>query len=1056
MSVTSQVAKSGPFTITGSPQVIPVGFPFQQASDLLVLDYGTSAITHDPALVLVLNSDYTVTGGGYDAANQLLTGSITVLSTGTNSVATGDNIVILRNSPLNQTTSLLATGPLTIALIEQALDKMATLSQQVNELAQRSLHFENFETINGLLSRSARAGFLLGFDDDGNIAFTDETGSGGGTLYTAGAGLLLSANEFSVNPTQSLTSLTVTNPIIGSLSGNADTATALATARNINGAPFDGTANITVTAAAGTLTGTTLNSTVTAAPGLMSAAVGTFGTLAIQNATNVAITGGTITGMPSPTNASDVATKAYADNIATGIVQRTGVQVATTANLAALSGEQTIDGVLTSSSRILVKNQTLSQNNGIYVTAAGAWSRATDSNTAAELLVGYYYFVSLGTTQGATGWTIQTAPTVLGTDPVVFAQFSASTTYTAGTGLTLVGNVFAVNPALTLVGGSANNMPIGQITPNAVSSSSGALNGSIGLTTPFAGLFTTIGASGTITKTNSAATDTLFLASSTTTTGGNVFTLANTGGMAVIGLENSAGTYQGFTAYDFGISVPVGRGITQFVQGTGTITRATALGLSVTGNLTASGGLNSTPVGNVTPNSGAFTTLSGSVTATGSVTSRSLASRFANVINVKDFGAIGNGVTDDTAAIQAAIATAVSGSVIYFPQAQVRYNCTGFSVPASLTNVLIKGDQAQIYQPTNANNQLIIPNTCSYITVEGMWFNGVGSARANGIHIRTGADYTTIRNCRIEASSDWGIQVDSAGAAVKGFVCENNLFKDTLGDGVHVMNVDGFRISNNTFWQCGDDAIAALAQSTTIRPLNGVITDNYIYGRTTAIAGANTHGFRGICVMIGRNILIEGNNIYNTYAAGIEISDEYNSALFNEGITVRGNLLYGTNVNGGPLGNIQMYFCKKSVCSGNTIVDPINASGISFTTCSVLDISSNKISQSLNQFCRGVVNDSDASYQGRTITASNDIIISDNEAWLTQASNNEMLYLMFTTGARCNSLIVANNKSRSTALAYITTDWVIIGKFVNNVTIGGTTAPSTGANSTGITSTNNN
>lgn len=49
----------------------------------------------------------------------------------------------------------------------------------------------------------------------------------------------------------------------GSTTGNAATATALATARAINGVNFDGTAGITVTAAAGTLTGTTLNASVT-------------------------------------------------------------------------------------------------------------------------------------------------------------------------------------------------------------------------------------------------------------------------------------------------------------------------------------------------------------------------------------------------------------------------------------------------------------------------------------------------------------------------------------------------------------------------------------------------------------------------------------------------------------------------------------------------------------------------------------------------------------------------------------------------------------------------
>lgn len=60
----------------------------------------------------------------------------------------------------------------------------------------------------------------------------------------------------------------------GSTTGNAATATALQTARAINGTNFDGTASITVTAAAGTLTGTVLNATV------VTSSLTTFGTLA--------------------------------------------------------------------------------------------------------------------------------------------------------------------------------------------------------------------------------------------------------------------------------------------------------------------------------------------------------------------------------------------------------------------------------------------------------------------------------------------------------------------------------------------------------------------------------------------------------------------------------------------------------------------------------------------------------------------------------------------------------------------------------------------------------
>ena len=56
------------------------------------------------------------------------------------------------------------------------------------------------------------------------------------------------------------------------------------------------------------------------------------------------------------------------------------------------------------------------------------------------------------------------------------------------------------------------------------------------------------------------------------------------------------------------------------------------------------------------------------VTATGSTTSRILAERFAEIVNVKDFGATGDGVTDDVAAFNAAIAALPSfGGFIFVP-----------------------------------------------------------------------------------------------------------------------------------------------------------------------------------------------------------------------------------------------------------------------------------------------------------------------------------------------------------------------------------------------------
>ena len=53
-----------------------------------------------------------------------------------------------------------------------------------------------------------------------------------------------------------------------------------------------------------------------------------------------------------------------------------------------LSGEQTLNGLLTSASRVLVTDQTIPSENGIYVSDAAAWSRATDANEDAEVTNG--------------------------------------------------------------------------------------------------------------------------------------------------------------------------------------------------------------------------------------------------------------------------------------------------------------------------------------------------------------------------------------------------------------------------------------------------------------------------------------------------------------------------------------------------------------------------------------------------------------------------------------------------------------------------------------------
>lgn len=89
----------------------------------------------------------------------------------------------------------------------------------------------------------------------------------------------------------------------------------------------------------------------------------------------------------APTLATHAANKDYVDSVALNNKRKDSVIVATTGDIT-LSGEQTIDGVLTSTSRVLVWQQSDPTENGIYVSAAGAWSRAADSDTSEEILGG--------------------------------------------------------------------------------------------------------------------------------------------------------------------------------------------------------------------------------------------------------------------------------------------------------------------------------------------------------------------------------------------------------------------------------------------------------------------------------------------------------------------------------------------------------------------------------------------------------------------------------------------------------------------------------------------
>ena len=163
-----------------------------------------------------------------------------------------------------------------------------------------------------------------------------------------------------------------------------------------------------------------------------------------------------IVNLTDPTANQDAATKSYVDaQVAGGVIDfKESVRVATTAagTLASdFENGDTIDGVaLATNDRILIKNQSSGDENGIYIVqATGAPSRSDDADTSAEVTSGMFMFVEEGTANAKTGWLLTTTGTItLDTTALTFEKFSEVgqllEDLVAGAGLTKTGETVDV------------------------------------------------------------------------------------------------------------------------------------------------------------------------------------------------------------------------------------------------------------------------------------------------------------------------------------------------------------------------------------------------------------------------------------------------------------------------------------------------------------------------------------------------------------------------------------------------------------------------------------
>lgn len=152
-----------------------------------------------------------------------------------------------------------------------------------------------------------------------------------------------------------------------------------------------------------------------------------------------------ITGVATPVSDTDAANKSYVDNAVIGIDWKPSVRAIAVANVATLSGTTTIDGVsLVAGDRVLLTAQTTGSQDGIYVVAAGSWSRSADCANGSSQNA-FAVFVEEGTSYADTGWVLTNNGTVtIGTTDLTFTQFTGVGTLDAGAGLTKTGNTINV------------------------------------------------------------------------------------------------------------------------------------------------------------------------------------------------------------------------------------------------------------------------------------------------------------------------------------------------------------------------------------------------------------------------------------------------------------------------------------------------------------------------------------------------------------------------------------------------------------------------------------
>jgi hypothetical protein len=368
-----------------------------------------------------------------------------------------------------------------------------------------------------------------------------------------------------------------------------------------------------------------------------------------------------------------------------------------------------------------------------------------------------------------------------------------------------------------------------------------------------------------------------------------------------------------------------------------------------------------------------------------------------NVYNVADFGAVGDGTTDDTTAIQTAINTVPTGSVLIGQQGKTYL--TGALTIANKSRFTLQG-LAITLKATGARIGILLSGTCDNIRIldNVIQGNGVEADAHCGVGIVTGAILTKIlvkRNIIKDITLGVSLSADGAGSMQDGVIRDNIIDNISgtpagYGYGIHTSVSSttvpsNMRIINNRISRAQRHSIY-VAKGMSIVVEGNVITDH-------RLGVANGGLYSAIILARSSDVVCKGNIVSRGYDTAITVGG-IGSAVQSRNVVVTGNI-FTTPQDSMPLMIIGQQdpptdlYCTGALIADNTFYTENNGVFIS--------VYSGKSIRVANNFMR-------SAYAGASV-ASAIRIIGQNETAGTKLYNDNLHFVgntidMVTGGTR--------------------------------------------------------